>query len=283
MRLAWPIDLALTVASHGWVELAPWQWDAAAGRLGRRERIGATLGTVAVRQETPDLLIVCCDGFTVDQTDAAVRRVGRWVSAEWDPAPALAALRPDLAVEAALVERGGGRLLRGSSFFEDFVKTVLTINTTWSATCRMTAAIVAEPGEGAFPAPAAIIEYGEARLRERAKLGFRAPTVIAATRRMLDDGVINAEGDGPADRLDHDYLTGLKGIGPYAAAHCRMLLHDFSRLPIDTVLTAFVRERYGLDPTAFAESRGASGAYLALGYRLSRLNLKLAAIGKPPP
>ena len=27
MLLAWPVDLALTVASHGWAYLAPWQWD----------------------------------------------------------------------------------------------------------------------------------------------------------------------------------------------------------------------------------------------------------------
>jgi hypothetical protein len=33
-------------------------------------------------------------------------------------------------------ERGGGRMLRGSCFYEDFIKTVLTINANWSATCK---------------------------------------------------------------------------------------------------------------------------------------------------
>ena len=66
---------------------------------------------------------------------------------------------------AELIERGGGRMLRGSSFYEDFVKTVLTINTSWSATCRMVAALVAEPGGGSFPGPAALLDYGEDRLR----------------------------------------------------------------------------------------------------------------------
>ena len=28
LKFRWPIDLALTVASHGWVYLAPWHWDA---------------------------------------------------------------------------------------------------------------------------------------------------------------------------------------------------------------------------------------------------------------
>jgi N-glycosylase/DNA lyase len=88
---------------------------------------------------------------------------------------------------------------------------------------------------------------------------------------MLDDGAIDLAGNGEDLRLGHDYLTSLKGIGPYAAAHCRLLLHDFSRIPVDTVAVADLRERYGQAPTEFAASRNASGDYLALGYKLSRL------------
>ncbi|MGH7031182.1 MAG: hypothetical protein ACREEZ_12230, partial [Stellaceae bacterium] len=176
---------------------------------------------------------------------------------------------------ATLIEQGGGRLLRCSTFFEDFVKTVLTINTAWSSTCRMAAALVAEPGGGAFPDPEAVLDYGEGRLRERAKLGFRAATVISATRRMLEDGVIDAAGEGRPERLGHDYLIGLKGIGPYAAAHCRLLLHDFARIPVDSVVIADLRERHGCDPAAFVASRASWGEYLALGYRLARLREKL--------
>src|SRR6266853_1824003 len=68
------------------------------------------------------------------------------------------------------------RRLRCSTFYEDFIKTLLTVNTSWSGTCRMNAALVAEPGDGAFPLPEMLIEYGEERLRQIAKLGFRAPT-----------------------------------------------------------------------------------------------------------
>jgi 3-methyladenine DNA glycosylase/8-oxoguanine DNA glycosylase len=197
--------------------------------------------------------------------------VRRWLSADWEPSPAIAAL-PDV---AALIERGGGRLLRGSSFYEDFIKTVLTINTSWSATCRMVAALVAEPGGGGFPSPVALLDYGEVRLRERAKLGFRARTVIAATRQMLEDGAITPAGDGIPERLEHAYLLRLNGIGPYAAAHCRVLLHDFARIPVDSSVVTYLRERFGCDPAAFAADRSSWGDYLALGYRLSRLQEKL--------
>ena len=276
LAFRWPIDLRLTVMSHGWAQLAPWQWDPAAGRLARAERIGARLGTVAVTQSDPHSLAVVCDGFAETDIPELLCRVERWLSADWDPAPAIAVLRDTAPEEAALIASGGGRILRCSTFYEDFVKTVLTINTSWSATLRTSAALVAEPGGGAFPDPEAVLDYGEARLRERTRLGFRAATVIEATRRMRDDEIITAHGEADEARLDHAYLTGLKGIGPYAAAHCGLLLHDFRRIPIDTVAVADLRERFGQTPDAFAACRADWGAYLALGYKLTRLRARLA-------
>ena len=76
LLLSWPIDLDLTVGSHGWAHLAPWSWDP-----------------------------------------------------------------------------------------EDFVKTVLTINASWSSTCRMAGALVTEPDEGGFLGPEAMLDYGDECLR----------------------------------------------------------------------------------------------------------------------
>jgi 3-methyladenine DNA glycosylase/8-oxoguanine DNA glycosylase len=271
LSLCWPIDLGLTVASHGWAYLAPWRWDSGTGRLARHERIGDRLGMIEIAQQGPDAMLLRWDGFTAAGLPEMLDRVRRWLSADWEPAAAMAALRED----AELIARGGGRMLRCSSFYEDFVKTVLTINTSWSSTCRMAAALVAEPGAGAFPGPAAVLDYGEERLRERAKLGFRAATIVSATRRMLDDGAIDAAGAGQSEHLGHDYLLSLKGIGPYAAAHCRLLLNDFTRIPVDTVLVAYLRERHGCGAAEFTASRTSWGPYLALGYRLMRLREKL--------
>ncbi len=273
LPLRWPIDLALTVASHGWAYLAPWCWDPEAGRLGRRERIGDRLGTIEIAQHGPDAMIMRWSGFAATALPEIREIVRRWLSADWEPSAAMTALGED----AALIGRGGGRMLRCSSFYEDFVKTVLTINTSWSSTCRMAAALVAEPGEGVFPGPEALLDYGEERLRERAKLGFRAATVVSATRRLLADGAIDAVGKGQPERLGHDYLVSLKGIGPYAAAHCRLLLHDFTRIPVDSVVTTYLRERHGCSPADFAASRSSWDPYLALGYRLIRLREKLEA------
>ncbi len=164
--------------------------------------------------------------------------------------------------------------MRCSTFYEDFIKTLLTVNTSWSGTRRMVAALVAEPGGGAFPLPEMLIDYGEERLRGIAKLGFRAPTAIAATRRMLDDGAIDADGHGADALLEHEYLIAHKGIGPYAAAHCRMLLHDFSRIPVNSVVVAHLREHHDTTPADFIAARAECGIYLGLGYRLMRLREK---------
>jgi 3-methyladenine DNA glycosylase/8-oxoguanine DNA glycosylase len=285
---AWPIDLALTVASHGWVYLAPWTWHPDRGLLSRTERIGGRIGTVAVSQTDRHSISIRCDGFGADDQPEIRRRAARWISAEWDPSAAIAALQISFPDDARLIAAGGGRLLRCSTFYEDFIKTLLTINTSWSGTLRMCAALVAEPGGGAFPAPEAVIDYGEDRLRRIAKLGFRAPTAVAATERMLGEGLIDRDGNGLEDRLDHDTLVSLKGIGPYAAAHCRMLLHDFSRIPVDSVVITHLKEKHDTSPAEFIAARVECGAYLGLGYRLMRLREKfavaeLAAIAPPPP
>jgi 3-methyladenine DNA glycosylase/8-oxoguanine DNA glycosylase len=244
--------------------------------LSHPERIAGALGTISVTQRDPTTLAVSWDGFAGVDPAEILRRAARWVSADWEPAAAVEALEPHFAEEAALIARGGGRILRCSTFYEDFVKTVLTVNTSWSGTCRMTAALVAEPGGGVFPEPAAILDYGEERLRQVAKLGFRAPVVASATQRLLDDGAIDAAGNGSAGRLGHEYLVGLKGIGHYAAAHCRMLLQDFSRIPVDSVVVAHLRDRHGTTPQDFIAARAGCGLYLGLGYRLMRLREKFA-------
>jgi 3-methyladenine DNA glycosylase/8-oxoguanine DNA glycosylase len=271
----WPIDLTLTVMSHGWAQLAPWSWDAESQILSRPERIAGHVGTIAVEQSGSGAIIVHWDGLP---RAAALACARRWLSADWEPGAAVAAFEQRLPAAAALIARGGGRVLRCSTFYEDFVKTLLTVNTSWAGTCRMAAALVAGPGGGAFPGPSAVLDYGERRLRDEAKLGFRAPTLVAATGRMLEDGVLEADGAGAPD---HAYLIGLKGIGPYAAAHCRLLLQDFARLPVDSSVTAWLRDRHGCAPDEFAARHEEWGPYLALGYRLMRLCDRLEIAGAP--
>ena len=60
-----PIDVALTVASHGWASLAPWQWNPEAGVLSRGERIGGRFGTISVAQHDLATIVIRRDGVAV--------------------------------------------------------------------------------------------------------------------------------------------------------------------------------------------------------------------------
>ncbi len=167
-QLEWPIDLGLTVASHGWVHLEPWRGRAETGpAVARGARSAASAARLSVRQRGPRMLVASTGmGSPTARLAEILRRVRRWVSADWDPAAAHRRARRRLSRRGRqLIAAGGGRLLRCSTFYEDFIKTLLTVNTSWSGTCRMTAALVAEPGGGAFPLPEALIDYGEERLR----------------------------------------------------------------------------------------------------------------------
>src|ERR1700730_3580095 len=58
LSFPWPIDLGLTVASHGWVHLEPWRWEGETGTLLHTDLISGRIGTIAVQQSDPRTLAV---------------------------------------------------------------------------------------------------------------------------------------------------------------------------------------------------------------------------------
>ena len=271
LTLPFPVSLRSTVRSHGWVMLAPWGWDDSAGVLWRRDRLSS--GRVARIQATqPDAaridVAVDSDGLSSSDVDEAAGLVKRWLSLDWDPAGAVAAARNADPGAAEAIERGGGRLLRCSTFYEDFVKTVCTIQIAWSGSRRMVAALV-EAGDGLFPAPATIMDLGEAGLRERG-VGFRARALAEGTEKMLDRGLIDETGRAANGPVSYDDLIALWGIGPYAAAHMAVLQHDFSRIPVDSEVTSYCRDRYGIGPEEIDAHFEPWGEFRFLGYRLTK-------------
>ena len=200
--------------------------------------------------------------------------VSRWLSLNWDPAPAIDVASRISPQVAAFIRDGGGRFLRGSTFYEDFAKTVCTIQIAWSGTQRMVKSLIDEIGDGVFPTPLRVLDAGEATLRETARLGFRAPQLLAATERLIERGLMNEMGQESEGRITYEELIGLRGIGPYAASHTMALLHDFSRIPVDSEATRYYGERHGLAPDQIEAFFDRWGEYRFLGHQLSgRLNM----------
>ena len=271
LALPYPVSLRGAVRSHGWVMLAPWGWDDSACALWRRDGLssGRTARVQATQPEVGRIEVaVEGGGLSPGDVDEAAGLVGRWLSLDWDPAGAIAAARGVDSRAAETIESGGGRLLRCSTFYEDFVKTVCTIQIAWAGSLRMVAALV-EAGGGLFPTPNRVLDLGEAGLRELGT-GFRARSIAEGTEAMLERGLIDEAGREAAGPVGYDDLIGLWGIGPYAAAHVAALQHDFSRIPVDSEVTAYCRDQYGIGPKEIDAHFEPWGEFRFLGYRLTK-------------
>ncbi len=145
--------------------------------------------------------------------------------------------------ELAWASQGAGRMLRSPTVFEEVIKTICTTNCAWSATVRMTTALVehlGEPSAGnqgrAFPQAAAMAEAGDAFYRDVVRAGYRGAylrsisAAVAAGELDLERLLDPALGD--ADVAER--LLALPGVGPYAAAHVMMLLGRYSSLVLDS-------------------------------------------------
>ena len=236
-----PVDLARTLASHGFATLAPLGLDEAARTLEvtirpvrgrpRRARIGpGRRGRARIEVLGPG------PGPRV----ARGRRAG-------DPAraPARAGpvrlLRPRRRRPRALVGRDRRRPdapqphgVRGRR--ED----VCTTNCAWSATVRMVNALVSELGEPAiggdgplthaFPTPLAMADAPESFYREMVRAGYRGAYLSAAGVAWSPAGSWTSRRSRRhpprrfRTRSSRHALLALPGVGPYAAAHIMMTI-----------------------------------------------------------
>ncbi|MEX1262613.1 MAG: Fe-S cluster assembly protein HesB [Actinomycetota bacterium] len=245
------VDLARTLNSHGFAELAPSSLDEAANTLSvtvrvpgtrpRRIRIGPDASGSVARVDVlgttagPRVRAAALAGA------AHVLRLDHDLSAFYE----LIGDDPDL----AWATRGAGRMLRSPTVFEDVVKTICTTNCAWGATVRMVNTLVSSLGEPAiggdgpltnsFPTPGAMAAAPESFYRDVVRAGYRSPYLIELARRV-DAGEADLEelattgGSLVSDDDVEQTLLALPGIGPYAAAHVMMTLGRNSRLILDS-------------------------------------------------
>jgi N-glycosylase/DNA lyase len=239
-----PVDLWRTLVSHGVASLPPARLDEDARTFettlalprGRPRTV-----EVAQGRERAARIVVHGPRLSGAGEAAVLAAVRRVLNLGEDLAPfyAVAARDPLLAWATA----GAGRMARGSTVFEDVVKTICTTNTVWSATVKMVTALVGELGDPsadgrgrAFPTPAAMAAAPERFYRDVVRAGYRG-----AYLRELAAGVAGGAVDLEAlldPEVDDDEvrrrLLALPGVGPYAAAHVMMLIGRHSHLVLDS-------------------------------------------------
>ena len=231
-----PVDLRRTLASHGVADLPPNEIDAPAGTL--TTTLALPRGAVTLRVAPGRKGFARVDG-TGPSTGAveAVRQMLR-LDADLSAFYAVAAADPELSWAAV----GAGRLMRSPTVFEDVVKTICTTNCAWSATVRMTTALVdhlgleAPGGRRAFPTPAAMAGADEAFYRDVVRAGYRG-AYLRSLAESVAEGRLDLESLNDPELSDDevaDRLIALPGCGPYATAHIMMLLGRYSRLVLDS-------------------------------------------------
>jgi 3-methyladenine DNA glycosylase/8-oxoguanine DNA glycosylase len=242
-----PVDLWRTIVSHGVADLPP-------GRVDEDGRFYET--TVPLAGARPRTIVIRPgreERATIEVRGPRLSEPGR--RRVLDVVRGMLNLDEDLSSfyevaaadpELAWAAKGAGRMLRSPTVFEDVVKTICTTNVAWSATVRMTRALVENLGEGsagghgrAFPTPAAMAAATERFYRDIVRAGYRA-AYLRSLAAGVADGSIELESlrtVTAAELPDEEVgkrLVALPGVGPYAAAHVMMLLGRHSRLILDS-------------------------------------------------
>jgi 3-methyladenine DNA glycosylase/8-oxoguanine DNA glycosylase len=232
-----PIDFARTIVSHGVAELPPNRVDLAARVLETTLPVPRGARTVRITARGEKLRIETVGGSFVPQLESTVAHMFRL---DEDLSGLYALVQDD---ELSWCAQGAGRMLRAPTVFEDVVKTICTTNTAWSATRKMTAALVdglgvKAPGrQHTFPTAAAMAAADESFYRDVVRAGYRGPYL----KTLADDvaaGRIDLEELNDRELPDEEValrLLALPGVGPYAAAHVMLTsLGRYSRLVLDS-------------------------------------------------
>ncbi len=269
------ISLHKTIVSHGWVNLQPWVWDRESTVLSRPEVLPSGVVVMVTVHQSGDhqLCVRVQSQDKLDRQDLQIvrQRVKRWLSIDWDCQPAVRVARQVDKKIAAYIDAGGGRFLRGSHFFEDFIKTLCTLNASWQYTIKMVSRLISVLGHGGtFPGPLNIITGGADVLREQVRMGYRAEVVFDLTRLLLEQGIIDERGDADPVAISYEGILNLRGIGPYAAAHTMVLLHDYSRLPIDSEVTSYCKKSLDIEARDVERYFARWGDFKFLGFQLGR-------------
>jgi N-glycosylase/DNA lyase len=279
----------MTVRLHAWSHLAPLSLDDD-GNLNWVCRLPvAGVRVVHVRWNDRSLTVTATvDGVDLDESDCNfIRERLRWMfRADEDFTPFWALCRKS-AGHRWCAESKAGALLRSASVFEDLIKTLCTVNCTWSKTIGMTGAICSMFGDSAagtpdrfcFPTPERLARVRESQLRKTG-LGFRAPWIQILARRVVS-------GELELERLRHetdpdslrDKVQSIRGVGPYSAHHMLMLFGHYRFIPCDSEVCSFLGLPSSTSQATVQEMMDRRyrrwGEYAYLGFRFRRVAKKM--------
>ncbi len=244
LRAQQPFSLYSTVRSHGWYQIAPFDFDQEKVLLKYMLQLGSGNVVELNIQEIETGVRIGIDASLDKEEKREVKQTVSWMlnlDQDFSEFYKLIRKEPKLAKMKKMAQ---GRVLRSATLFEDVVKTILTTNTLWTATKRMAANVVSQFGcpmpndssKIAFPTPKELAKTDENTLREKTRLGYRAPYILKLAKDVVS-GELDLESlkfsDLPTLTLRKKLLS-IKGVGNYAAANLLMILGRYDFIPVDS-------------------------------------------------
>src|SRR5581483_120995 len=145
----------------------------------RTFRAGKRVVTVTMRDSGGTLVAESDAAVSPRQRERIAAQIARMFRLGDDLSPFYRRIEND--PELGWAGSGAGRLLASPTVFEDVVKTICTTNCSWSATVRMTTALV-ERGGRTFPEADVLAATPDTWFRDVARMGYRGPYVRAIAR-----------------------------------------------------------------------------------------------------
>ncbi len=248
-----PFNFQSVVNSHGWLQLAPFEWDEGGGTLRYTDQLsnGRVLD-YRMRSANEGLQVEVGGNLSRAERSEVSEKAAWMFGLDLDFTGFYRAARGEPKLRSAR-RLARGRVLRSPTFFEDVVKTILTTNTLWAATKRMNLNLIASygnphPGDGgrAFPRPERIAASNQKELREAVRVGYRAPAIHELAQRVAS-GELEVEAFKASKLATPELrkeLLKIRGVGPYAAANLLMILGRSDFIPVDTYALKMVSHEW---------------------------------------
>jgi len=238
-----PFNFHSVVNSHGWVQLAPFRYDEEGRVLFYTDSLSnGRVVDYQIRETLQGLEVETHGKPSSAERNEIAEKVTWMFGLDQDFTTFYKAARKEPKLRKAQ-KLARGRVLRSPTFFEDVLKTILTTNTLWAATKRMNLNLIGSFGDSlagtdirAFPTPEKIAASSDAVLREKVRVGYRAPAIHElATRVACGDLDVESFRTSTLPTLElRKELLKIRGIGPYAAANLLMILGRSDFIPIDS-------------------------------------------------
>jgi N-glycosylase/DNA lyase len=215
-----------TLFSHGWIDLAPFQILTDEKKLIINVNQDEKLYRMLLSSQTDrDIIITCEREIDKKEKNLLSNMIGHIMRLDEDYTE-FYNIAGELKEYRWISEKRAGRMLRCATFWEDMIKMLCTTNCTWNLTKIMVDNLVEKIGKGVFPEPEQIAGKSEKFLREKIKMGYRAPYLVELSR-LIANGDINLDiysnWAGNTGEL-YKELRQLKGLGNYAVSNLLKLL-----------------------------------------------------------